>query len=105
MMIKTASKFLLVFSLLSTTSIVMAKDTGEHPCKKIMTACKAAGYDKDEEDNVRQDNIKQIKNTHIALLKNCVVPIIQGKTVKGVSIPPEVIKACNAEGTKRKAKK
>jgi hypothetical protein len=54
----------------------------EGPCKKIVEACKAAGY---------AHHAKE-KNLH----KDCMAPLLHGKTVDGVTVQADDVQACQA---------
>ena len=60
-----------------------SRKKGSGPCAQIIAACKAAGFVKGE--------WKEGKG----LYKDCLDPILAGKSVEGVSIDPSVAQACN----------
>ena len=74
------------------TPAAPAPTAKEHPCKKIMDACKSAGFVKGE--------WKQGKG----LFKNCMQPIMEGKTVAGVTATADEIQSCKAHKEEHKAK-
>lgn len=63
----------------------------EHPCKKIMESCTAAGF--------KKGGYKEGKG----LFKDCMQPIMEGKTVAGVTASPADIEACKAHKEDHKA--
>jgi hypothetical protein len=60
------------------------------PCQTIANACQAAGY--------RHGGHKEGKG----LWKDCVAPILDGKTIPGVTASPDDIKACQAKRPARR---
>lgn len=68
------------------------KDTN-HPCVKIKTACESAGFIKGKH--------KEKKGLHL----DCMKPLLEGKTVEGVSVSSEDISACKTKQAEHKAKK
>ena len=56
-----------------------------HPCEKIREACKAAGFKKGDHKDKK------------GLMKDCVHPIMEGKTVEGVSVTTVDVDACKAK--------
>jgi hypothetical protein len=67
----------------------MGKD---HPCKKIMEACTAAGFKKGE------------WKVGKGLYKNCMHPIMEGQTVPGVSVTSGDVQSCKAHKAAHKEK-
>lgn len=67
--------------------------TATHPCKPIITACKAAGF------------FKGGKNQGKGLFVNCLKPILDGKAVAGVVVNPTDVPACKAKAATMKEEK
>ncbi len=64
----------------------MHGNRGEHhPCKKIEDACKAAGF------------IKGGAKDGKGLYKNCMMPLLQGQAVNGVTIGADDVADCKAK--------
>lgn len=55
-----------------------------HPCMPVMKACMGAGYTKGGAPGK-------------SLMKDCVRPILAGKTVAGVNVAPADVQACQAK--------
>jgi hypothetical protein len=55
------------------------------PCQTIATACEAAGF--------HRGGHKEGKG----LWKDCVAPILDGRTIPGVSVASDDVKACQAK--------
>ena len=71
---------------------VSAMAQGESaPCKQIKSACESAGF-------VKGDHKKDQKG----LYKDCVQPILAGKSVAGVTVGSDVVAACNVKKESRK---
>jgi hypothetical protein len=56
--------------------------SGNHPCKKIAEACKAAGY------------VRGGGKTGKGIMENCIQPIMSGQVVANVRVEPSDIAAC-----------
>ena len=65
---------------------------GDHPCKEIAEACKAAGF------------TKGAKASGKGIGKDCMKPLMAGSAVPGVSVTPEQIAACKAKMAARGSK-
>jgi hypothetical protein len=61
------------------------KEPLPRPCQTIATACEAAGF--------HSGGHKEGKG----LWKDCVAPILDGRTIPGVSVAGEDVKACQAK--------
>ena len=57
----------------------MGKD---HPCQKVKAACEAAGFKKGDHKDKK------------GLWKDCVDPVMNGKSVAGVTVSSEDVSAC-----------
>lgn len=68
-----------------SNSTVPSSDMGNHPCHGLKKACEDAGFIK--------GGYKQGKG----LYKDCLKPIMQGQTVKGVTVNPNDLAACQAK--------
>jgi hypothetical protein len=87
----TLGKDLLMKAVLSAVGCSIALWSGslwagadvKHPCKTLKSACEAAGYYK---GGHKQDNK--------GLWKDCMQPLLDGKTVAGVSADAAVVAAC-----------
>lgn len=77
--------------LLLTTTVAEAKKV--KPCNNIAKACKAAGFN--------EKNKKNGKGTKA----NCILPLVNGKAVEGVSVAAEEVAACAKTITTRKEKR
>jgi hypothetical protein len=64
----------------------------KHPCRELEQACKSAGFAKGQH--------KQAKG----LWKDCMDPILDGKSVQGVSADASVVQACKAKKAEHRAK-
>lgn len=88
-------KSILVLAVVLTSSLmVRAQDATadkSHPCKEIKKACASAGYVKGGHK----------KGQAKGLYKDCMENILAGKPVEGVSVPADVVKACEAKKTAR----
>ena len=74
----------LAFLLLSlASSSGFAEVDSKHPCKTLKAACEAAGYVKGGH-----------KNNNKGLWKDCMQPLVEGKSVAGVSADAAVVAAC-----------
>lgn len=69
-------------------------DEAAHPCREVHEACSAAGF-------VRGKDAPAGKN----IFKDCIRPIAEGKTVAGVNVSPDVVKACKAKHAERRARR
>ena len=83
------------FSLLAGLSSLSLGNTStteavNHPCRKIESACTAAGF------------IKRHHKEGKGLWKDCMEPLMNGKTVTGVTVDPSDIQACQAKRAARK---
>ncbi|MBL7715206.1 MAG: hypothetical protein JNL01_07025 [Bdellovibrionales bacterium] len=65
----------------------------EGPCKKLKTACEAAGF------------VKGGHKTGKGLHKDCMKPLLAGQTVAGVTVDAGDVSACQAKKEKKKAQK
>lgn len=74
----------IAISFLSFASFAEAKQV--KPCKVVIDACKQAGF---------------TKKTRV----DCVLPIVAGKSIEGVTVAPEEVAACGKNIEKRKAKR
>ncbi len=92
--------FVPLFSVLClTTGIAFAEDPAPTPepapapetvptdgsCKKLVDACKAAGF------------VKGAHKTGKGLFKDCMEPLLAGKTVEGVTVDAADVTACKAQ--------
>ncbi|MES2218886.1 MAG: hypothetical protein V4501_10805, partial [Pseudomonadota bacterium] len=64
---------------------------GDHPCKKIAEACKAAGF------------VKGGGKSGNGIMENCMKPIMEGQSAKGVSVDPSEVAACKVKMAERAA--
>lgn len=81
--------FVLTFGLICFAQDDESKTKEEGPCKKVMDACKAADFAKGGK----------------SLFKDCMQPILAGKSVEKVSVASDVVAACKAiKDAKRKTK-
>lgn len=79
----------LTFGLFSFAQNDESKTKEEGPCKKLMDACKAADFAKGGK----------------SLFKDCMQPILAGKSVEKVSVGADIVAACKAiKDAKRKTK-
>ncbi len=76
---------------LSLTALAEAKQA--RPCKVVIDACKQAGFTEKKSKNGK------------ATRADCVLPIVAGKSVEGVSVTPEDVSACGKNIEKRKTKR
>lgn len=67
---------------------------GDHPCAKLHEACKAAGYVK----GAHKSNGK-------GMVLDCMKPLLEGKSVEGVTASAEDIAACKSKRESFKDKK
>lgn len=74
----------IAITFLSLANFAEAKQA--KPCKAVINACKQAGF---------------TKKTRV----DCVLPIVAGKSIEGVSVAPEEIAACGKNIEKRKVKR
>ena len=81
----------LSFSLSAQEDAVEAKKVPKHSCKKVTKICIAAGYTKGKH-----------KDDHKSLKKDCLAPLMEGKSVQGVTITPEEVENCKIETAKIK---
>jgi len=83
-------KLIVIVSALSYGTLSFAEGGGKNeplpkPCQTIATACEAAGF--------HRGGHKEGKG----LWKDCVAPILDGRTVAGVSVAADDVKACQAK--------
>ena len=94
MKLMTQITFSTLFVFVGLSSLSFAGETtpaaAKHPCRKIETACSAAGF------------IKRHHKEGKGLWKDCMEPIMEGKTVEGVTVDAADIQGCK---DKRAAKK
>ena len=64
------------------------------PCKQIIAACEAAGFEKGMH-----------KKDGKGLYKDCMDPILAGTAVSGVTVDPATVSACQEVKAKHKGKK
>lgn len=91
---------LAVIAAAFASSVAMAEGTGDHPCralrKSAIEACSSAKFERGK------------SKEHKGLFKDCVRPVMEGKTVEGVSIDAALVKACQdrkaAHGHEKAAK-
>lgn len=69
-----------------------ANHDGAKPCHEIKSACEAAGFKKGEHKEQK------------GLYKDCVQPIMEGKSVAGVTIGADVVTACKEKKENHKHK-
>lgn len=69
----------------ATAHVVAGEEHHEGPCKKLKEACVAAGFKKGEH--------KSGKGLHL----DCMKPVLEGKTVAGVTVSAEDIAACKVK--------
>jgi hypothetical protein len=66
-----------------------APDKGNHPCRALrkaaIEACSAAKFEKGKHKD------------HKGLFKDCVRPIVEGKSVEGVTVDATLVQACQAK--------
>jgi hypothetical protein len=72
----------------------------DHPCKKIISACEAAGFVKGGHKKAKGNTPEQDKGLYV----DCMQPIMSGKSVAGVTVDPSEVQACQAKKEHRKAK-
>lgn len=70
----------------ATPNAAMSMPTSDNPCQKIEAACKDAGY------------MLGGAKTGKGLMKNCMGPIMAGKTVEGVKVEATDVAACKEKG-------
>ncbi len=76
---------LVMLSTLSLTTAAFADEAADgHPCKDVAMACKSAGY------------VKGGAKDGKGLRKDCMHPILSGKSVEGVSVSADAVAACKA---------
>ena len=86
-----------MMSLLLITLLVFNVNAAEkkaNGCKAIEAACKSAGY-------VKGDHKKNGKG----LFEDCLKPVVEGKSIEGVTVEASVIESCKARHEKRVAKR
>lgn len=66
----------------------MTSTTENNPCQKIEMACKAGGF--------------MLGNDDKGLVKDCMEPIMAGKTVEGVKVEAADVTACHEQGMMHK---
>ena len=87
----------ITLSIILMGSALYAKADAEHksgPCQAIRSACEAAGFHK----GGHKDHDK-------GLWKDCMDPILAGKTVSGVTATADQVSACQAARAKHAGKK
>ncbi len=72
----------LLFAFASAQSL-FAQGDNKHPCKALKSSCEAAGYVKGGH-----------KNNNKGLWKDCMQPLLDGKTVAGVTADSANVSAC-----------
>ncbi|MBV8803212.1 MAG: hypothetical protein JO131_09700 [Gammaproteobacteria bacterium] len=82
--------FILGFLIFSFSSFLYAD--ASHPCKPLEEACKAAGFYKGGSDSGK------------GLLKDCIAPLADGKSVAGIKIEQADAAACKAKIDKMRSK-
>ncbi len=70
----------------TTTTGTMAPTTEDSPCQKIEMACKDGGFLIGEDKSGK------------GLVKDCMEPIMAGKTVEGVKVEAADVTACQEKG-------
>lgn len=85
----------LTLSVLASLTSVSSFADELNPCKQVKAACEAGGYVKGGHK----------KNSPKGLYKDCLPKILAGGTVEGVSVPAEIVAACNAKKQKHATKK
>jgi hypothetical protein len=83
---------IVIISSLLSFSAFSAEKT--HPCENIKKSCEAAGFIKGEH-----------KKTGKGLYIDCMQPVLEGKTVAGVTATADDIAACKVKEAEHKAKK
>jgi hypothetical protein len=68
------------------------KPEGNHPCKPIREACKAAGFEKGKHKEGK------------GLMKDCMAKILNGEQVAGVTANAADVDACKAKQAEHKGK-
>jgi hypothetical protein len=68
----------------SAWSAPAAPMAGEHPCKAVEEACKGAGFTKGGAPGK-------------GLFRDCMKPLLAGQTVGSISVPADVLSACQAK--------
>lgn len=66
------------------------KDSGAGPCAEVKKACEQAGFYKGGHREGK------------GLTKDCLLPLSQGKSVVGVSVPVEKVSMCSKKRSERK---
>jgi hypothetical protein len=82
------TKRIALFSLLVGLSSLARADSppaGEHPCAKLKAACEAAGF------------VKGGAKSGKGLLKDCMLPVMAGHPIAGVTVDPADVQACKAK--------
>ena len=77
----------------SATSTAAPAGKAPGPCKQILASCEQAGFVKGEWKIGK------------GLYRDCLNPILDGKSVSGVSADPSIVSACQAAKAKHQAKK
>jgi hypothetical protein len=78
-------KLIVLVGALSLGTPSFAEEPLPKPCQTIATACEAAGF--------HRGGHKEGKG----LWKDCVAPILDGRTIPGVTVAPDDVKACQAK--------
>ncbi len=76
---------LLSVSLISTGVRADEAKGNSHPCHQVKEACEGAGF--------KKGGHKDKKGLH----KDCIMPIMSGQSVLGVTVAADVISACKAK--------
>jgi len=81
---KLSSLLVLTTLLFSSTTFAFGTDMmSDSSCGAIVKACKAAGFARSSEDK--------------RFWKDCMQPVLLGKSVKGVTVSADQVKACRDE--------
>ncbi len=78
---------------IALVGVIVQADQGkaDHPCHKIRAACEQAGF------------VKVGHKEKKGLMRDCLHPILEGKTVSGVTVSADEVAACKAKkGQRRK---
>jgi hypothetical protein len=77
-------------SVWAADAVPAAAPAAQHPCRVIEDACKGAGF------------VKGGAAEGKGLWKDCIQPVLGGKTVSGVNITADQVQACKAKQSAKK---
>ena len=80
---------LAVCSMVASVAHTQETTQVDRPCKRIVTACEAAGFKKGEHKDKK------------ALFVDCAKPLMAGQSVPGVSVASADIEACKTKRANR----